>query len=105
MKAAGSPAWFAEAKRLHEIGVPVSEIARRVGVNRHRVHVVLHPSYAEWRRGYQARYERERRARDPAYRAKGAARAKRYRIRKQAREEAAETGEPVEQVYERWGVA
>jgi len=51
----------------------------------------------------QREWARQRRAREtPEERV---ARIKRWKTRKAARKEAAETGEPVQQIYERWGVA
>ncbi|MGX5775481.1 hypothetical protein [Methylorubrum zatmanii] len=105
MTDATSLPWVVKAKRLRKLGVPMSEIARRLGVDRKRIYIKLNSEYADSVRTYQARYRRERYASDPAFRARELERTKRERLRRYAREEADETGVPVEQVYERWGVA
>jgi len=100
-----APAWHDEARRLVEIGVSKSLTARKLGVDRKQVEKLFNPAYAERCKLYQKRRRAERLATDPGYREKCRAWVKRSRIRKAARDEAAETGVPVEQVYERWGVA
>lgn len=102
------PAWHDEALRLKSQGLSSTRIAVLVGRSTVVVHRFLSPEYGRKQREYVNKRTAERKAADPAFRARRAelnrAAAKRSRIRKAARQEAAETGVPVEQVYEKWGV-
>lgn len=109
VRAAGPPGWREQAQKLLAAGTPKSRIADEVGVSLTTVHRYLNPDYGRRQRKASTQRQQERAASDPAFRERlrdlKRKNAKRSRIREEAREEAAETGEPVEQVYERWGVA
>lgn len=109
MRAAGPPGWRDKAQELLAAGMPKNRIAEEVGVSITTVHRFLNPEYGARQRAASTKQRQERYASDGAFRERLLAvkrrGGKRQRIRKHAREEAAETGEPVEQVYERWGVA
>jgi hypothetical protein len=91
--------------RLRAQGLTYAQIGRDVGVSSTCVKYRLNPVYRERALSYrEKRYHAE-----PEYRelVLGKLKAKRgwHYLRKQARDEAKETGEPVEQIYARWGVA
>ncbi|WP_422236992.1 hypothetical protein [Methylorubrum rhodinum] len=97
--------WHDEAKRLFDLGVPIARIAREIGVPFGRVYFDLKPAQALQANARKTERDRRRRRTDPEFVARERATKKKSRIRAAARQEAAETGAPVEQIYERWGVA
>jgi transposase len=94
--------WHEGAQQLLALGHSQREVARRLHVSRDSVRRFANPELAEKAR--QASRLRIAK-RDPiAERLRKAANNTRWRLRRLAREEARERGEPYEIIYERWDV-
>jgi hypothetical protein len=101
--------WHTKAREMRAEGASYRTIGLACGVSRSTAARLLDRNFAK--RQDVARYQRllRRLNNDPAYRdAYRAEQKRRYKVRRirvYARQEAAETGKPVAEIYDAWGVA
>lgn len=95
------PPWLDEAERLQAEGMNTNRVAKELGLSFGTVAYHLH-HLAERRRG--TRYGVQQRYRNSYTARYGLSHATFTRLRKDAREEAKETGTPVLDIYKRWEI-